>query len=124
MEKIRKQLAPYVQFVNSYEFVERPKSELDPARRLEDIEAHGITSHQRMAERVFVCRGEKVSELTPSRKLVRVKSYQTSDNRDETGAPIGDVLDGKEQWVAIVSSAFVTQPKGPHGTEKRVEVFA
>ena len=124
VEMIRQALAPHIQFVGEYAIIEKPRGDLDTNRCLQDIESYGITSHQRLMERLFVCRQGNVLELESKRRVIRRKSYGTDENRDEAGEPIGKLLNGTEDWVAVVSSAYVTQPKGPHGTEKKVEFYS
>ncbi len=121
---VRRMLAPHIEFIDTYALQSRTRSELTAGRCLQDIEVHGITSQQRLRERLFVCRGGAITELSPKPRLIRKKTYGTRDSAEEAGDPVTKHLDGAEEWFAIVSTAFVTKPKGPHGTEKRIELYS
>ena len=121
--KIRELLSKQIGHLQEYAFLERPRKDLDASRCLQDIEAHGITSQQKLSERLFVCRKGRLVELNPKCHIVRRKTYGATENRSEEGEPIAKVLTGDEEWIAIASSAFVTKPKGPHASEKKVEIY-
>lgn len=122
-KQIREMLSQRLEFLNEYTIEERGRQELDRDRNLNDIEVHGVTGQQRLNERLFVCRGGKVEELSPKRHMIRRKTYGEIVNSEERGDPIGSLLDNSEDWIAIARTAFVTQPKGPHGSERKLEIY-
>ena len=102
----------------------RARGELDANRCLQDVELYGVTSQQKVTERLFACRKGQVRELSPKARLVRKKSYEPQDDREEDGERIAGLLAGDEEWVAILRSEFITRPKGPHAAEKTLELYS
>lgn len=123
LQEIRSVLSKRLEFFQEYSIDERDRTELDRSRMLEDIEIHGVTGQQRLTERLFICRQGNLQELTPKRHLIRKKTYGDVESHEEHGDPIGSLLDDTEEWIAIARAAFVTQPKGPHGSERKVEIY-
>lgn len=124
MVEIKKRIGEKLGFIDEYKLESKQRAELDRSRVLQDIEVHGVTGQQRLTERLFVGRSGKIEELAPKPHVIRRKTYGGGESHEEQGDAIGALLNERDDWVAIVRSAFVTKPKGPHGTEKTLELYS
>jgi len=121
--RVLKQLQKLVPTVAEYDVIIYPKSALDSSRQLEEVSHHGITRHYTKSERLFVVRRGRLSEIEIARRVETQFDY--GDTREDVvpGKSLSSVLMGNEETVLILSSEFLSQPKGPHTSTKKIEVF-
>lgn len=122
-KKVEQQLEKMIAGFSDYEMIFYPRSALDGQRSISDFRYEGITEQTQKQERLIIVRKGRAVEIDIAKHSEMKYDYGDFRHEVEEGEPIRNRLQGDEEAILIVRSEFSTKPKGPHISNKVIEVY-